>query len=108
MLIMHNGSFDKENFCAMGMPKAPTLETKEKDSINEHKSFTLETPHTSCSLSESPEFIVLSIACFYEKDNHPSLLISKLFSRMVVDVFVYHKYCKSRSSTAVLTLELEQ
>jgi hypothetical protein len=51
--------------------------------------------------------IVLSTACNYEDPNHLSILISKLFKRMVVNAFVYHKYCKSYSSTMVLTLQLE-
>ena len=100
-LILH------ERFCSMDMPKAPTLETKENNSITEHESFSFDTPHISCSHLESPEIVVLSVACCYEEDNHPSLLVSKLFRRMVVDVFVYHKYCKSHSSTMVLTLQLE-
>jgi hypothetical protein len=37
-LIIH------ERFCAMDMPIAPTLETKEKDSTIEHESFSFETP----------------------------------------------------------------
>jgi hypothetical protein len=58
-LIMHDGSFEKENFYAMDMPKAPTLETK-KNSANEHENFSSKTPHISCSLLESPKFILLS------------------------------------------------
>jgi hypothetical protein len=100
-LILH------ERFCAMDMPKAPTLETEQKDSTIKYESFSFKTPHVSCSRLESPEIVVLSAACCYEEDNHPSLLISKLFRRMVVDVIIYHKYCKSCSSTAVLTLQLE-
>ena len=51
--------------------------------------------------------IVLSTACNYKDPNHLSILVSKLFKRMVVDAFVNHKYCKSHSSTMVLTLHLE-
>jgi hypothetical protein len=91
----------------MDMPKAPILESEEKDSTNEHEGFYFETPHVSCSLLESLEFVVLSTTCCYGEDNHPSLLISKHFRRMVVDVFVYHKYCKSCSSIMVLTLQFE-
>ena len=85
----------------MDISKAPTLETKE------HESFSFETLHVSCSCLESPESVVLSASYCYEEDNRSSLLVSKLFRRMVVDVFVYHKYYKSRSSTVVLTLQLE-
>jgi hypothetical protein len=35
------------------------------------------------------------------------ILVSKLFKRMVVDAFVYHKYCKSHRCTVALTLPLE-
>ena len=51
--------------------------------------------------------IVLSTTCNYKYPNHLSILISKLFKRMVVDAFVYHKYCKSRSCIVILTLHLE-
>jgi hypothetical protein len=47
-LIMHDGSFEKKNFCVIDMLKAPTLETK-KNSAIEHESFFFETPHVSCS-----------------------------------------------------------
>ena len=89
----------------MNMLKAPTLETKKKDSTIEHESFSFDTPLISCSHLESLEIVVLSVVCCYEEDNHPSLLVSKLFRSMVVDVFIYHKYCKSCSSTVVLTLQ---
>ena len=98
MLFPHDILLTKENSYAMDLSKAPTLETEE------HESFSFETPHVSCSHLESLEFVVLSAACRYEEDNHPSLLISKLFRRMVVDVFVCHKFCKSHSSIVVLTL----
>jgi hypothetical protein len=91
----------------MDVPKAPTLEIEESDPTVKHESFVFKTPQFSCSFLESPEFVVLSATCCYEEDNHPSLLVSKLFRRMVVDIFVYHKYYKSCSSIMVLTLLLE-
>ena len=108
MLILHDMFLKNDNSYAMDSLETPTMESKRRDSINEHESFTFETPRISCSPSESTEFIVLNVACCYEEDNLPSLLVAKIFRRMVVDVFVYHKYCKSRSSTMVLTLQLEQ
>jgi hypothetical protein len=36
------------------------------------------------------------------------ILVSKLFKRMVVDAFIYHKYCKSHSCVMALTLQLER
>jgi hypothetical protein len=91
---------EKENFCAMDNPLAPTLETEKKDSAVEHKSFSFETPHVSCSLLESLEFISLKTSCFYEDHNHLLILVIKLFKRMVVDAFVYHKFCKFYRSTS--------
>ena len=52
--------------------------------------------------------ILLSAICFHEDHNHLLILVSKLFKRMVVDAFVYHKYYKSHSCTVVLTLQLER
>ena len=52
--------------------------------------------------------ILLGTTCFHEDHNHLLILLSKLFKRMVVDAFVYHKYCKSRSCIVALTLQLEQ
>jgi len=84
-------SHPNENFCARDNPLAPTLEIEEKDSTVEHESFSFEIPHVSCSLLESPEFVLLSAACFYEDHNHLLILVFKLFKRMVVDPSVFHK-----------------
>jgi hypothetical protein len=91
----------------MDIPAASTLETNEINSIDEHESFSFETPHVSCSLLESLEFVLLKTTCTYEDPNLLLILIHKLFRRMVMDAYVYHKYCKSRSCTVELTLQLE-
>jgi hypothetical protein len=98
---------ENKNFCAMDIHVASTLETKEINSIDKHESFSFETPHVSCSLLESLEFILLKTTCPYEDPKLLLLLISKLFRRMVVDAFMYHKYCKSHNGIVVLTLQLE-
>ena len=90
-IILHN-----ENSCDMDSLETPTLESKRRDSINEHGSFTFETFCISCSLSKSPEFISLSATHFYKDPNLLLILICKLFKRMVVDAFIYHKYCRMR------------
>jgi hypothetical protein len=51
--------------------------------------------------------ILLSTTCSYENHNHLSVLVYKLFRRMVMDAFIYHKYFKFHSRTVVLTLQLE-
>jgi hypothetical protein len=35
----------------------------------------------------------------YEDYNHLDVLISKVFRRLVIDVFIYHKFSKSRGCT---------
>ena len=52
--------------------------------------------------------ILLSTECSYEDHNLLLIFVRKLFRRMVVYAFIYHKYCKSRSYTMALTLQLEQ
>ena len=51
--------------------------------------------------------ILLSDTCSYEDPNLLLILIHTLFRRMVVDAFVYHKYCKSHDFTVKPTLQLE-
>ena len=58
-LPLHIISCKKEN-SAMYIPIVPTLESKRRNSIIEHESFTFETPRVLCSLSKSPEFVSLS------------------------------------------------
>jgi len=53
-----------ENPMAKHNPKAPTLETMEKVFTIKHEIFSFETPHASCSLLKSPEFVSLSAAYF--------------------------------------------
>ena len=52
--------------------------------------------------------ILLSATGFHEDPNHLFIFVSKLFKRMVVDAFIYHKYYKSHSGIVVLILQLEQ
>jgi len=84
-----------------------TLGIKKKEPIVEHERFSFETPQVSYSLSEAPELILFSNKCSHQDHNLLLILVLKLFKRMVVDAFVYHKDCKSHSSTMVLTLQLE-
>jgi hypothetical protein len=100
----HNITLKKENFWAMDKLEAPTLQLKMYDSTNEHESFSFEFLHVSCSLLESLELITLSATCFYEDPNLLLILICKLFKRIVMDAFVYHKFCKSCICTMTLTL----
>ena len=97
-----------QNLCAMDNLRARTLELKKNDSTNSHEGSSFETHRISCSHLESPELITLSATHFYEDHNHLLVLVYKLFRRMVVDAYVYHKHCKSRGCVVILTLQLER
>ncbi len=93
---LHGTSFENKNSYAMDMPEAPPLETNMESSY-EHGKSTFVIPQVSCSLFGSLEFVLLLTTCPYEDPNHLLILVHKLFKRMVVDAYVYHKHCKSRS-----------
>ena len=72
-----------------------TLELEKEDDINEHGSYFINTSSNSCSYEKSPELIGLSTTT-HEIFNPLILPIHKDFERVVVDAYVYYKYCKSR------------
>jgi hypothetical protein len=72
-----------------------TLELEKEDDINKHGSYFMNTSSNPCSHEKSPELIGLSTTT--HKIFNPLILpVHKNFERVVVDVFVYHKYYKSR------------
>jgi len=91
-LIFHDVSLEMENQWAMESSEAPTLESKEKDSTNEHGSFTYEIPCKPCSTTL--ELGIFSVPCTHEDYNQLKVLFCKIFRRLVVDVYVYHKHCR--------------
>jgi hypothetical protein len=105
--IFHDESH-KENPYAMNIPKATTLEFKEKNSTNEHENFAFMFPQDSCSHMGSPESVSLDTACFHKGQDHLSNLVYKMFRRMVVDGIFYRKHYKFRGCTAALTMQLER
>ena len=106
-MILHDASLEMENQWAMEFYEAPTLEYKEKDSLEEHGSFTLEIPQEPCAFNASPESSMLSASSTNKGYNHPKALSCKTFRRLVVDAYVYHKHCKFRGCSVVLTLQLK-
>ena len=64
-----------------------------KDFINKHGSYFLTIPSIPCSYKKSPKMIYnSSITC---KTCNPFLLsVYTNFKRVIVDTFVYHKFCK--------------
>ena len=103
-MISHNESLEMENPWAMEFDEKPTLESIEKDSVDEHGSFILGILQESCSFNASPESGMLSASCTHEKSNHPKVFSCKIFRRVVVDAFVYRKHCKFCGCTVALTL----
>ena len=71
-----------------------TLEPEKEDGINEHGSYFMNTSSNPCSHEKSLEQIDLSIAT-NEIFNPLILPVHKDFERVVVDVYVYHKYYRS-------------
>ena len=71
-----------------------TMELEKEGYINEHGSYIMIISLNPCSHGKSPELIDLSTTT-YEIFNPLMLLVHKNFERVVVDAFVYHKYCRS-------------
>ena len=72
------------------------LELEKEDNINEHGSYFMNTLSNPCSHEKSPELIGLSNIATHEIFNPLTLYAHKNFERVVVDAYVYHKYCRSR------------
>ena len=103
-IIFHDESLKMENQWAKKSCEAPTLESNEKDSTNEHGSFTFNIPRKPCSFNTTPESGMLSAPCTQEDYNQLKVLFCKIFRRLVVDVYVYHKHFRFRVCTVALTL----
>ena len=73
-----------------------TLELEKEDYISEHGSYFINTSSNLCSHEKSPKAIGLSNIAIYEIFNPLILSVHKNFKRVVVDAYVYHKYCRSR------------
>ena len=72
------------------------LELEKEDDIDEHGSYFMSTSSNPCSHEKSSESIGLSNIAIHEIFNPLILPIPKNFERVVVDAYVYHKYCRSR------------
>nr|CAE76037.1 B1292H11.23 [Oryza sativa Japonica Group] len=92
--ISENTLIEEENFQAKDKFETSTLE--DENSTNEHESFSFKISQDSCSNKESPKSCQFNATSLCEDHNHPSGLVSHMFRRLVIDAFIYHKYCKSR------------
>jgi hypothetical protein len=103
-MIFYDESLEMENQWAMEFCEAPTLESNEKDSSNEQGNFTFDIPRKPCSFNTALESGMLSAPFTHEDYNQLKVLYCKIFRRLVVDVYVYHKHCRFRGCTMALTL----
>jgi len=102
-MLSHDESLEMENPWAMEFCEAPTLESGEKDSTDEHGTIIFEIP---CSFNTSPESGTHCAQSTHEDYNCLKVLSCKTFRRLVVDAYVYRKHCKFRGCSMVLTLQL--
>ena len=82
-------------FLPMDIHKDSPLEFKKEDYIIEHGSHFINTSSNPCSHKKSPESFCLSNIATHKIFIPLILPVHKDFERVVVDVYVYHKYCKS-------------
>ena len=82
-------------FLPIDIHEETPLELEKVDDINDHGSYFMNTSSNPCSREKSPESIGLSNIATHEILNPLILSVHKDFERVVVDAYVYHKYCKS-------------
>ena len=82
-------------FSPIDIHEESTLELVKEDNINEQGSYFINTPSNPCSHEKSPKSIGLTNIATHEIFNPLILSIHKDFERVVIDAYVYHKYCKS-------------
>ena len=92
----HRHGMMKTMFSSIDIHEESPLELEKEDDIDERESYFMNTSSNPCSYEKSPESIGLSNIATHEIFNPLILPVYKDFERVVVDVFVYHKYCKSR------------
>ena len=81
-------------FLPIDIHEETSLELEKEDDIDEHGSYFMNTSSNPCSHEKSPKSISLSNIDTHEIFNPLILLVHKDFKRVVVDAYVYHKYCK--------------
>ena len=83
-------------FSPIDIHEETSLELEKEDNINEHGSYFMNTTSNPCSHEKSPVLIGLSNIATHEIFNPLILIVHKDFERVVVDAYVYHKYCKGK------------
>jgi hypothetical protein len=92
----HRHGIMETMFLPIDIHEETPLEFEKEDDINKHGSYIMNTSLNPRSYEKSIESIGLSTTT-HEIFNPLILSVPKDFERVVVDVYVYHKYCRSRS-----------
>ena len=90
----HRHGMMETMFPPIDIHEETTLE--QEDDVNEHGSYFINTSLNPCSHEKFPESIGLSNIATHKIFNPLLLPIHKIVERVVVNAYVYHKYCKSR------------
>ena len=91
----HRHGIIETMFLPIGIHEKKPLELEKEDNINEHGSYFMNTSSNPYSHEKFLESIGLSNIATHEIFNPLKLPVHKDFERVVVDAYVYHKYCKS-------------
>jgi hypothetical protein len=83
-------------FLPIDIHEETPLELEKEDDIHAHGSYIMNTSSNPYSYEKSPESISLSNIATHEIFNPLMPLVHKEFERVVVDAYIYHKYCRSQ------------
>jgi hypothetical protein len=103
----HDKYLEIENSWATKIYRALNLKCIGEDAIDKQGSFILDIPYEPCSHNPSLESVMPSAPSTHEDYNHLLVLYCKMFRRLVVDAYVYHKHIRFRVHTVSLTLQLK-
>jgi hypothetical protein len=89
-------ALDETNSRVTNPSKILNTQIGDKDDINERGNYSITISLKPCSYETSPYLIGLSNLTTFEISNPLILSSYKNLKRVVVDAYVYDKYCKSR------------
>jgi hypothetical protein len=92
----HMHGMMETNLLPIDIHKETPLEFEKEDDINEHGRYFMSTSSNPYSYEKSPDSIGLSIFAIHEISNPFMLFVHKNFETVVIDAYVYYKYCRSR------------
>jgi hypothetical protein len=97
----HRHEIIESNLLPIDIYEETPLEFEKGDHIDEHGSYFINTSSNPCSYEKSPGSIGLSNIITREIFNPIILPVHKFFKRVVVDAYVYHKYCRSHCNLKI-------